>query len=444
MKTKSQEGKLNYLSYSKVTKLLGERWVDLGLKKYAFTYTKKVLPSGLRVIAKKMSSPLVAINFWAPVGVKDEKPEKNGLSHFFEHMVFKGTTNYPASLLSRRVQALGGVMNAGTSLDTTDFYLVVPQEYWREALELEVDLLFHPLFDPQEIEKEKMVVIQEIHLDEDDPEERLTHLLYERVFSGTPYGKPILGVEDTVKTFTREDLLEHQKHFYHPANLTLVVVGDVIEEEVFAEAERLVGEFHDVENFVFSPFPTLLSPNQQMVSCSMDVHRYYGAIGFLTEGIREDDFYLLRLLSLILGDGIGSRLNIALREEKKLVDTIHAAYSYYQKAGIFAIFYTFSQGEKEKIEEEIQKEVRNLISNPPEEEELMRGKNLLRSSLFSVLETTSGAAELLGRFDVTDNIDRVVRHFFNLGSFKSEDIVEMVRKYLDFERATFIFIEPGA
>jgi len=414
------------------------------LKGYAFTYTKKVLPSGLRVIVKKMPSPLVTINFWSPVGVKDEEPDKNGLSHFFEHMIFKGTTNYPASSLSRRVQALGGVMNAGTSLDTTDFYLVVPKEYWREALELEVDLVFHPLFDPQEIEKEKMVVIQEIYLDEDDPEERLTHLLYERVFSGTPYGQPILGVEDTVKTFTREDLLEHQKRFYHPTNLTLVVAGDIAEEEVFGEAEKLMGEFQGLENFIFSPFPSLPSPNQQIVSCSMDVHRYYGAIGFLTEGIREDDFYLLRLLSLILGDGIGSRLNVALREEKGLVDTIHAAYSYYQKAGIFAIFYTFSQGKKEEIEEEIQKEVRNLISTPPRDEELVRGKNLLRSSLFSVLETTSGTAELLGRFDVTDSVDRVVHHFFNLGSFRSEDLVKMVKKYLDFERATSIFIEPGA
>ena len=415
----------------------------LKLKKYAFTYTKKVLYSGLRVVVKRMPSPLVTINFWVPAGVKDEEPEKNGLSHFFEHMVFKGTANYPASLLSRQVQALGGVMNAGTSLDTTDFYLVVPREYWRKALELEVDLLFHPLFDPQEIEKEKMVVIQEIHLDEDDPGERLIHLLYERVFSGTPYGKPILGMEDTVKTFTREDLLEHQKRFYHPTNLTLVVAGDIAEEEVFGEAEKLVGEFRDLENFTFSPFPSLPSPNQQIVSCSMDVHRYYGAIGFLTEGIREDDFYLLRLLAVVLGDGIGSRLNVVLREEKKLVDTIHTVYSYYQKAGIFAIFYTFSQGKKEEIEEEIQKEIVNLISDPPRDEELVRGKNLLRSSLFSVLETTLGTAELLGRSDVTDNIDRVVHHFFNLGSFRSEDLVETVKKYLDFERATFVFIEPG-
>ncbi|HPZ81733.1 MAG TPA: hypothetical protein PK844_03335, partial [Candidatus Atribacteria bacterium] len=115
-----------------------------------------------------------------------------------------------------------------------------------------------------------------------------------------------------------------------------------------------------------------------------------------------------------------------------------------QKAGIFAIFYTFSQGEKEKIEEEIQKEVEQLVFSPPREEELTRGKNLLRSSLFSALETTLGTAELLGRSDVTDNIDRVVHQFLNLESFRSEDLVKMVKKYLDFERATSIFIEPGA
>ncbi len=423
-----------------------ERHEELELQKhtFAYAYTKKIIPSGLRVIVKKTSSPLVAINFWVPAGVKNEEPEKNGLSHFFEHMVFKGTANYPGSFLSRRVQALGGIMNAGTSLDTTDFYLVVPREHWREALKLEVDLLFDPLFDPREIEKEKMVVIQEIHLDEDDPEERLIHLLHQRVFSGTPYGKPILGTEETVKTFTREDLLRHQRLFYHPANLALVVVGDVSGEEVFEEAEKLVEEFYSPGNFPFTPFPPLPPPTQQIVNCTMDVRRYYGAIGFLTGGIREDDFYLLRLLSVVLGDGIGSRLNVVLREQKGLVDTIHTAYSYYQKAGIFAIFYTFSQGEKEKIEEEIQKEVEQLVFSPPREEELTRGKNLLRSSLFSVLETTLGTAELLGRSDVTDNIDRVVHHFLNLESFRSEDLVKMVKKYLDFERAISIFIEPGA
>ncbi|HPU08692.1 MAG TPA: insulinase family protein, partial [Candidatus Atribacteria bacterium] len=98
-----------------------ERHEELELQKhtFAYAYTKKIIPSGLRVIVKKTSSPLVAINFWVPAGVKNEEPEKNGLSHFFEHMVFKGTANYPGSFLSRRVQALGGIMNAGTSLDTT-------------------------------------------------------------------------------------------------------------------------------------------------------------------------------------------------------------------------------------------------------------------------------------------------------------------------------------
>lgn len=407
------------------------------------SYAKWVLPCGARIVFRRMDSPLVAVNLWVRAGVRDEKPEKNGISHFFEHMVFKGTVRFPGLLLSRRVQALGGTLNAGTSLDTTDFYLVVPQEFWKEALSLEMELVTQPLLDPEDIEREKMVIIQEIHIDEDDPEERLAHLLYERVFSETPYGFPILGREDTVRSFTREDLLEHQSRFYHPANMVLAVSGNLKEEELFAFSEELFASMSLPKELDTSFFPPLPLPERQIVECVMDVRRFYGAIGFLCDGIKSDDFYLLRLLSLVMGDGLGSRLNIALREERRLVDTIHTTYSYYEHAGIFAIFFTFSQGNFEEIEEAIRGEFTKLTYFAPTEEELERAKNLLKSGFFNAIETTLGSAELLGRLDTIDSIDRSLRAFFQVERAKPEDLVEVARRYVDFERGTSICIKPG-
>ncbi len=390
-----------------------------------------------------MDSPLVAVNLWVRAGVKSEAPEKNGISHFFEHMVFKGTVHFPGLLLSRRVQALGGTLNAGTSLDTTDFYLVVPREFWKEALALEMELVTQPLFDPEDIEREKMVVIQEIHIDEDDPEERLAHLLYERVFSETPYGFPILGREETVRRFTREDLIEHQHRFYHPANMVLAVSGNLKEEELFAFVEELFSPFSPPQELDTSFFPPLPLPERQIVECVMDVRRFYGAIGFLCDGIKSDDFSLLRLLSLVMGDGLGSRLNVALREERRIVDTIHTTYSYYEHAGIFAIFFTFSQGTFEEIEEAIRGEFAKLTYFAPTEEELERAKNLLKSGFFNAIETTLGSAELLGRLDTIDSIDRSLRILFQAERARPEDLVEVARRYVDFERGTSICIKPG-
>jgi len=407
------------------------------------SYTKRVLPCGARVVFRHMDSPLVAVNLWVRAGVKDEEPEKNGISHFFEHMVFKGTVHFPGLLLSRRVQALGGTLNAGTSLDTTDFYLVVPREFWKEALALEMELVTQPLFDPEDIEREKMVVIQEIHLDEDDPEERLARLLYERVFSDTPYGLPILGREETVRLFTREDLLRHRERFYHPANMVLAVSGDLQEGELFAFSEELFGSFPVPRELDAPLFPPLPSPERQIVECVMDVRRFYGAIGFLCGGIKSDDFYLLRLLSLVMGDGLGSRLNVALREERQIVDTIHTTYSYYEHAGIFAVFFTFSQGSLEEIEEAIRGEFTRLTYFVPTDEELERAKNLLKSGFFSATETTLGSAELLGRLDTIDSIDRSLRALFEIERVKPQDLVEVARRYVDFERGTSILIKPG-
>lgn len=407
------------------------------------SYTKRVLPCGARIVFRHMDSPLVAVNLWVRAGVRDEEPEKNGISHFFEHMVFKGTVHYPRLLLSRRVQALGGTLNAGTSLDTTDFYLVVPRAFWKEALALEMELVTQPLFDPEDIEREKMVVIQEIHIEEDDPEERLAHILYERVFSETPYGLPILGREDTVRKFTREDLLKYRDRFYHPANMVLAVSGNLKEEELFAFTEDLFASFSTSEELDASFFPPLPLPERQIVECVMDVRRFYGAIGFLCGGIKSDDFYLLRLLSLVMGDGLGSRLNIALREERRIVDTIHTTYSYYEHAGIFAIFFTFSQGSFAEIEEAIRGEFAKLTYFVPTEEELERAKNLLKSGFFNAIETTLGSAELLGRLDTIDSIDRSIRALFQVERARPLDLVEVARRYVDFERGTSICIKPG-
>lgn len=406
-------------------------------------HSKTISPAGGKIILKHLDSPLVAVNLWALAGVKNESPSTNGISHFYEHMVFKGTDNYPGNLLARKVQALGGYFNAGTSLDTTDFYIVVPAEFWKEAIEILTEMVCRPLFSPTDIEQEKLVVIQEIHIDQDDPEERLTTLLHQKVFANTPYEMPILGKEERVRSFTRADLLEHQRRFYHASNLALIVAGGVPvgAEEVFQWAEERFPPASGWEQRDFS-FPAF-APKKGEFLVPMDVKRRYGVVGFLCPGIQDEAFYPLQLLSLIVGGGIGSRLNLKLREEKKLVDIIQANYFYYQKAGIFAIFYSYMDGNREEIEFTIQQELQRLFSDPPEQGEIIRGKNLLKSGFSHAVETTWGWAEVLGRFDLAGNVDYLADYLLRIDRLKVEDVMKVAELYLNFKKATWISVYPG-
>ena len=200
------------------------------------SYTK-VFPSDLKVVFRRMKSPLVTLNLWARVGVKDEEPVQIGISHFFEHMVFKGTTNYPGLELSRQVQAIGGNINAGTSLDTTDFYIVVPNNHWEKSLELIIDLVNNPLL---------IRLISNVRKSNHSGDtfrrrrsgRKLDTTLYHEVFSGTPYERSILGSKDTIAHLKRENFIYHQEYFYHPSNLTLVVCGDLPENQLFEKIDQ--------------------------------------------------------------------------------------------------------------------------------------------------------------------------------------------------------------
>ncbi|MDI9593688.1 MAG: M16 family metallopeptidase [Atribacter sp.] len=406
------------------------------------SYTKKVFPSDLKVVFRRMKSPLVTLNLWARVGVKDEEPVQIGISHFFEHMVFKGTTNYPGLELSRQVQAIGGNINAGTSLDTTDFYIVVPNNHWEKSLELIIDLVNNPLFNPIDIEREKKVIIQEIHLDEDDPEEKLDTTLYHEVFSGTPYERSILGSKDTIAHLKRENFIYHQEYFYHPSNLTLVVCGDLPENQLFEKIDQFYKNGGKPLQNLFSSFPPLPKVQRKRIEINMDIHHHYGAIGFLGPGIRQDDFCLLKFLSVILGDGIDSRLNARLREKEQLVDSIHTNFSYYQESGIFSIIFTFANSDPKKIEAIIQEECELLLNHPPQDIEIKRAKNLLLSGFYHSIETTLGSAELLGRLDTINTIDTVFRYLKNIQNVQTKQIIDVLKKYLDFNFAVSVIINP--
>ncbi|HSV32273.1 MAG TPA: pitrilysin family protein [Atribacteraceae bacterium] len=405
-------------------------------------YSKTVFPSGLRVVHRRVASPLVALHVWIRSGVRHESRDQVGIAHYFEHMVFKGSHRYPGSQLCRQIQALGGTMNAGTSLDTTDFYLVVPHDFWQDAVPFMRELIWESSFDPVEMENEKMVVFQEMNIEEDDPEEKLSRILYETVFADTPYARPILGTEETIRTITGDDLIRYREQALHPANMVVVVAGNLPVEEVLSVVERDFAPPPAVDAAVLDSFPPLPERGGEKIEHGMDISMTYGALGYLCPGIKEDSGYALNLLAGILGEGIASRLNLRLREDKGLVDAIQAAYLPYEKAGLFCVIFSFLEGNTEQVEEAIHEEMIRVMAELPLPGEIQRAINLLKTAFYRAFETTLGNAEILGRLDSIDNIDRLSRYIPLMEGLQASDLREVLIRYLDWDRCHRIVVHP--
>src|SRR5574337_591841 len=201
--------------------------------------TRVVLDNGMRLIIKEhRASDIVALHLWVGVGGRDERPAELGFSHFVEHMLFKGTDRLEPGFVEREVEAVGGRTNAGTSLDYTFYYMLVPSRQALRGIEVLADVAFNAAFDPKELEREREVVFEEIRLGEDNPRASLNRQLYIHVFPGHPYGRPVLGDRDVLKATTRESLRAYYKRHYAPENMALVVVGAVDPLEVRAAVAR--------------------------------------------------------------------------------------------------------------------------------------------------------------------------------------------------------------
>ena len=203
---------------------------------------KYTLPNGLTAIVEEnRRAPVVAVQVWVKVGSIYESEKLAGITHLIEHMIFKGTKTRGPGEIAGTIEAYGGYINAFTSYDYTCYYIVGPRELLEVALDILSDALFNSVFDPQELEREKEVVLEEMRMREDRPMIVLTEEVLKTAYQRHPYRRPIIGYEDTIKKISRKDILDYIKKFYVPKNMAVVVVGDIEAEKTFALIERYFG-----------------------------------------------------------------------------------------------------------------------------------------------------------------------------------------------------------
>ena len=361
-------------------------------------YRKSVLPNGIRLVTERMPHVRsVAAGIWVETGSRHEPEGRSGVSHFIEHLVFKGTETRTAEEIARAVDSVGGQMDAFTSKEYTCFYVNVLDQHVPLAVDLLADILLHARFATEDIEREKTVVLQEFRMVEDTPEDLIHDLFARRIWPDHPLGRPILGSRDVVLGLGREAILAHFAEEYCPSRITIAVAGRV-------DHDRLVDLFLPrFEGFSRRTvhrdgLPPVLTPQVDVVAKPLEqVHFVLGLPGFHHTAPER---YALYLLNTILGGGMSSRLFQEVRERQGLVYSIYSGSAAFRDAGLLYIYAGTEAAHFPKVLRLVLDELARLRDKGITEDELVRSREHLKGNLMLSLESTSSRMNRLAKQEI--------------------------------------------
>ncbi len=407
--------------------------------------TEKTLENGLEVVAAPDgSNPVVALQLWVRAGSVNEDPLLgSGLSHFLEHMAFKGPAGELKGAIPRRVEELGGAINAYTSFDRTVYHITVPAPRWREALDLLQALVLEMDFLPDEVESEREVILKEINMGRDDPDRRLQHLLWKTAYRVHPYRFPIIGDRELFRRVSREELLEYYRKWYVPNNMVLVGAGDLIAEEFLQAAGEVFG------GIAPGPYPAARIPDEpaqvglREKTEEMDVAQARIAFAFHIPSIHSPDLYPLDVLALLAGEGQSSVLYQALREERELVYSVSASSYTPFYPGLFIIQARAEPENIPVVREAVREVLEGFKNGPIGDEALAKARARVAASYLESLTTAEGRAAVLGGNLITAgsaDFDRV--YLSGIAGVTAEDVRRVARRYLREENLSVVSIIP--
>ncbi|HYM37359.1 MAG TPA: pitrilysin family protein [Nitrospiraceae bacterium] len=351
-------------------------------------YRKVVLDNGVRLVTERMPSlKSVTIGIWVNVGSRDEEQGEEGFSHFIEHMFFKGTATRSAAQISREIDALGGEMNAFTTRETTTFYVKVLDEQLQQGLALLADLFHHSRFPIKEIEKEKRVVLEEMRMVQDDPEEWVQDLHTQQMFGAHPLGRPILGKAATIKNLGRQDILGYVQRYYHPHETVVAVAGNFEQKRLLSLLDTHFGRFE-------RPAATRRNRRPAEIHGGLQVHekkleQAHLCLGLKGISVEHKDRYAAALLNAVLGGNVSSRLFQEVREKRGLAYSIYSCLSAYSDGGMWSVYAGTRPSEAPTVIELVTRELARLCRNGIPRDELARAKNQMKGSVMLGLESTS-------------------------------------------------------
>lgn len=396
-------------------------------------YDRIVLPNGVRVVME----PIVgvrsaAVGIWVLNGSRYEPDHLSGISHFIEHMVFKGTEKRSAQHIAIAMDAIGGQVNAFTTKECTCFYLKTLDKHLQTGVEILADMCMNPKFAQRDIELERGVVLEEIDMYEDSPEDVATEKVFEACFAGSSLGRPILGREETLQNMDGDTLRTYMAEYYRPADTVVALAGSYTQDDVEYIC-RLFGDMQGCGHNVIQP----AAYHPSIVVRPKEIEQNHICIGFPGIAMRSEQRYVNALLGAILGGGMASRLFQTVREQNGLCYSIYSFNTSHEDTGVFSIYTALGKETEEKAIVLIREECLRLAQNGPERAELSRCREQAKTNMLLGMESTSARMNQLGRgemfFDRAPELEEVVAMY---DAVTADDIARLARKIFDFEQAS--------
>ena len=395
------------------------------------------LNNGVTVVYEHTPHTQIAtVQAWIKTGSANESAENNGISHFLEHILFKGTENYKPDEIDAIVDAAGGQMNAGTSKDYTMYYVTLPVEHAGVAFSVISDMVFKASFIPEEIEKEKPVVVQEIQRKYDNPTYEMWRDAMAEMYESTPYAMEIIGTEENVNSFTSEMLKDYYSSHYHPKNTTLVVVGDISKAQAKELAEKYfagLSKIEPAEGYTGKWAPKPLPVKNKAKVYNKEVAQDYVLSAYRLPATAVDA-PVYEVLTEILSGGEYSLLNKELKYDKGAVTAVSAGDMLSKNAGLFIVHMVTNPGDSEMALKALEAALDVVISGKTDNKELEKAKNRLKSRTVFMKERASSLASEIGYSYTLDIKDYYHTYTSRIDKITAEDV----------KTAALVFKEPAA
>ncbi len=377
---------------------------------------KTLLPNGLTVLTETMPHMRsVSMGVWIGTGSRDELPAQNGLSHFVEHMVFKGTTTRDAKQIARETDAIGGNLDAFTGKETICFNIKVLDSNMPAAMDILADLVLNPRFDPTDLEREKSVILEEIKMDEDNPDYLVHEVHVANFWKNDPLAASILGTSKTVSAFAEPDVRAFHTERFSPANITFSAAGNLDHDEMIALVTKYFGRLAPLGDAPLKFFPAPSVTPHITLKKKKSLEQVQICLGVPAPPVDSADRYALYLLNTILGGGMSSRLFQTVREEAGLAYSIYSELSPFRDAGSLTVYAGTSIEKTPEMLRLILQELALMKTQPVSDDELERAKDQSRGNIILGLESSSARMSNLARqqmyynrFTSTEEIEQAV------------------------------------
>lgn len=409
----------------------------------AHVYERTVLPNGLRVISAYLPNAYsVAVSVYVAAGSRYERDEEAGISHFVEHLCFKGTESYPTARdIAEVVDTIGGHINGGTDRELTVFYAKAARSHFPLVVDLLLELVSRPRLEPEEVEKERQVILEELAAVEDSPPQLVDLLADSVLWPGQPLGRDVAGTKETVSAITREQALAYLRQQYVPNNMVVAVAGRVPHQEIVDAVWQKAGRWQAGTPSPWRPVSDGRGP--RLALRYKDTEQAHLAVAAPGLSLHHPDRYALSILSIVLGEGMSSRLFLELRERRGLVYEVHSYVNQFMDTGSLGVYAGTDPERGPLVARLVLEEMARLREEPVTEQELRRARELAKGRLLLRLEDTRNLSGWLGGQELLLRQVRTPEEVIALmEAVTPEDVLRVARELLEPSQVHLAVVGP--